>query len=72
MCGRYTTAADRVKFDGIFKPAAVDKTVQKAVGRYNLAPTQQVAIIERTYPCSTVSSPEPQSSRVRRARARVV
>jgi putative SOS response-associated peptidase YedK len=48
MCGRYTTAADRVKFDDIFKPATVDKTVEKAVGRYNVAPTQQVAIIERT------------------------
>ncbi len=48
MCGRYTTAADRVKFDDIFKPAVVDKTVEKAVGRYNVAPTQHVAIIERT------------------------
>ena len=48
MCGRYTTAADRVKFDDIFKPAAVDQAVEKAVGRYNVAPTQQVAIIERT------------------------
>ena len=48
MCGRYTTAADRVKFDDIFKPAAVEKAVEKAVGRYNVAPTQQVAIIERT------------------------
>ena len=48
MCGRYTTAADRVKFDDIFKPAKVEKTVEKAVGRYNVAPTQQVVIIERT------------------------
>jgi putative SOS response-associated peptidase YedK len=48
MCGRYTTAADRVKFDDIFKPAAVEQAVEKAVGRYNVAPTQQVAIIERT------------------------
>ena len=48
MCGRYTTAADRVKFDDIFKPAAVEKAVEKAVGRYNVAPTQQVAIIDRT------------------------
>jgi SOS response associated peptidase (SRAP) len=48
MCGRYTTAADRVKFDDIFKPAAVEKAVEKAVGRYNVAPTQQVAIITRT------------------------
>ena len=48
MCGRYTTAADRVKFDDIFKPAAVEKAVEKAVGRYNVAPTQQVAIINRT------------------------
>jgi putative SOS response-associated peptidase YedK len=48
MCGRYTTAADRVKFDDIFKPAAVEKAVEKAVGRYNPPPTQHVAIIERT------------------------
>jgi putative SOS response-associated peptidase YedK len=48
MCGRYSTAADRVKFDDIFKPAAVEQAVEKAVGRYNVAPTQQVAIIERT------------------------
>lgn len=43
MCGRYTTAADRVKFDDIFEPAKVEK----AVARYNVAPTHQVAIIER-------------------------
>ena len=48
MCGRYTTAADRVKFDDIFKPAAAEKAVENAIGRYNVAPTQQVAIIERT------------------------
>jgi hypothetical protein len=34
MCGRYTTAADRVKFHDIFKPAAVEKAVEMAaVGR---------------------------------------
>jgi putative SOS response-associated peptidase YedK len=48
MCGRYTTAADRVKFDDILKPATVEQAVDKAVGRYNVAPIQQVAIIERT------------------------
>lgn len=48
MCGRYTTAAERVKFDDLFKAAKVEKAVEKAVGRYNVAPTQQVAIIERT------------------------
>ena len=37
-----------MKFDDIFKPAVVDKTVEKAVGRYNVAPIQHVAIIERT------------------------
>ena len=36
------------EFDDIFKPAAVEQAVEKAVGRYNVAPTQQVAIIERT------------------------
>jgi putative SOS response-associated peptidase YedK len=48
MCGRYTTAVDRVKFDDIFKSAAVEKAVARAVGRYNVAPIQQVAIIDRT------------------------
>ena len=48
MCGRYTTAAGRVKFDDIFKPAAAEKAVENAIARYNVAPTQQVAIIERT------------------------
>jgi putative SOS response-associated peptidase YedK len=48
MCGRYTTAADRVKFDDIFNPAAAEKAVENAVCRYNVAPTRQVAIIERT------------------------
>ena len=45
---RYTTAADRVKFDDIFKLAAAEQAVGKAVGRYNVAPTQQVAITKRT------------------------
>jgi putative SOS response-associated peptidase YedK len=47
MCGRYTSAADRVRFDDILKPAAVEPTVEKAVGRCNVDPTGG-AIIART------------------------
>lgn len=32
MCGRYTTAADWVKFDDIFRRAKVEKAVEQAVG----------------------------------------
>lgn len=37
-----------MRFDDIFRPATVENAVENAVGRYNVAPTQQVAIIERT------------------------
>jgi putative SOS response-associated peptidase YedK len=46
MCGRYTTAGQPVEFDTRFDASAAE--LGSALGRYNVAPRQQVGVVERT------------------------
>lgn len=46
MCGRYTTAGQPAEFDARFDASAAE--LGSALGRYNVAPRQQIAVIERT------------------------
>lgn len=45
MCGRYTAAGEPSEFDQRFDASAA--ALGSALGRYNVAPRQQVAILER-------------------------
>lgn len=45
MCGRYTTAGQPAEFDSRFDASAAE--LGSSLGRYNVAPRQQVAVLER-------------------------
>jgi putative SOS response-associated peptidase YedK len=46
MCGRFTTAGEPAEFDSRFNVSA--DALGSALGRYNVAPRQQVGMLERT------------------------
>jgi putative SOS response-associated peptidase YedK len=45
MCGRYTTAGQPAEFDARFDASAAE--LGSSLGRYNVAPRQQVGVVER-------------------------